>query len=207
MIGVISGYRTGSTTLIQGLTRLFKLNYNTRHTGELDFTHSHYYTPHRTDIIYKFMPGSLPKDSEHWERVHEDWLSKSSLVFSLRHDISAQIKSYALANVTGIWHTHTWADDGVQEYNNANDTNFTDAEDIATDIAMNISLEDLDNYRQQFSQNLTRQNELYQTYGGIVSVLEDRFDRNEEYSLPFRYPEHLLNWHCGFELEDYFTYK
>lgn len=207
MIGVISGYRTGSTTLIEGLSRLFKLKYNAHQTGELDFTHRHYYTPHRTDMIYKFMPGSLPKDSEHWERVHEDWLSKSSLVFSLRHDISAQIKSYALANVTGIWHNNTWGGNGVDSYNLTHDTNFKDSTEVAVDIAMKISVEDLDNYKLQFVQNLNKQYDLYKTYGGIVSVLEDRFNKELQYNLPWRYPEHLLKWHCGFELEDYFTYK
>ena len=37
------------------------------------------------------------------QSIQNDWLSKSTLIFSLRHDISAQIKSYALANATAVW--------------------------------------------------------------------------------------------------------
>ena len=62
--------------------------------------HSHYYTPHRNDIIYKLMPSSIGTDLKGslWQSIQNDWLSKSTLIFSLGHDISAQIKSYALAN-------------------------------------------------------------------------------------------------------------
>ncbi len=208
MIGVISGYRTGSTTLIEGLARLFNLNYSSVSTGELDFSHSHYYTPHRNDIIYKLMPCSMGTELESplWQNIQNDWLSKSTLIFTLRHDISAQIKSYALANASAVWH-QSEADISIQNYNDHHDCHFETIDDINVDIAMNLTEDMLDEYIPHFIQNLQMQKELYETHGGLISLLEDRFEGKLKYKLPLVLPEHLQTWHCGFSLEDYFPYK
>ena len=205
MIGVISGYRTGSTTLIEGLSTLFGLDYNPTHTGELDFAHGHYYSPHRDDMIYKFMPQSARhRESELWESIHEDWLSKSQLIFSLRHDVTAQIKSYYLATITGVWHGEM---NPIQSYNNVHSTDFKTVADVQTDICMKMNRDTLEEFKESFVQNLQMQNEIYEQYGGVISVLERRSRLDyKPYNSPFVLPEQLRTWESGIILKNHFPH-
>lgn len=154
------------------------------------------------------MPCSMGTELESplWQSIQNDWLSKSTLIFTLRHDISAQIKSYALANASAVWHQNE-ADISIQNYNDHHNCHFETIADINVDIAMNLTEDMLDEYIPHFIQNLQMQKELYETHGGLISLLEDRFEEKLKYKLPLVLPKHLQTWHCGFSLEDYFPYK
>ena len=111
------------------------------------------------------MPSSIGTDLKGslWQSIQNDWLSKSTLIFSLRHDISAQIKSYALANATAVWH-QTEAEISIKNYNQQHDCHFGTIVDINIDITM-ITEDVLDDYVPTFIQNLQVQKELYEIHG------------------------------------------
>ena len=219
MIGIIAGYRTGSTTLIHELSITQNLTYEREHTGELDFYTNLFSYPTSINQIYKIMPTDNNLSGETRELFYKHWLDNSSnLFYTVRHDLTAQIKSWALASITHRFHPfelsevpeihirHLDTDSiHVSRYNNANNTEFETIKECQSHINDTFDESFLLTKKDNIISTMQNQYEIYQKYKGTVYWLETRAKtNNKRYPKVFSLPPCYDSWHCGSVGEQYF---
>jgi len=206
MIGVIAGYRTGSSTLVEDLGKTFNLTRTNRHTSELDFLESHYRPPYARQQLYKIMPIRV-KD-ECWNKFCEDWVAPSVCFYTVREDITAQIKSLALAYTTSIFHPdernkdlHTW----TETFNHHRGTDF-EPHQMQDYVDSQITEDVLEYFKPDVIKNLNRQKELFDRFGGKVIPLESRCaDLGiTKYVYPINFPNKLRFWDSNLDIREWF---
>ena len=199
MIGIISGYRTGSTTLIQELSETLGMTYKQEFTGELDFVYNAFSYPEPINQIYKIMPTDNNLRGETRELFYKHWLDNSSnLFYTVRHDLTAQIKSWALANITHGFHPDEKWGEAVDNYNHWNDTKFETIQECQSHIDDTFTESSLLLYRDQIISTMQNQYEIYRKYKGTVCWLEARAKtNNKKYPIVFSLPAEFDSWHCG----------
>ena len=217
MIGIISGYRTGSTTLIQELSTTLNITYKQEFTGELDFVHNAFSYPEPINQIYKIMPTDDNLLGETRDLFYKHWLDNSTkLFYTVRHDITAQIKSWALASKTHTFHplelspfaTGTDLSDEeihITRYNNSNNTEFETIKECQSHINDTFDESLLLTKKDNIISTMQNQYEIYQKYKGTVYWLETRAKtNNKRYPKIFSLPPCYDSWHCGSVGEQYF---
>ena len=156
--------------------------------------------------LYKIMPIRV-KD-ERWHQFCEDWIRPSVCFYSVREDITAQIKSLALAYVTSIFHPndgnkdlHTWT-------NTFNHHRGTDYKPHQMQEFVNNEIDEttLENYKPAIIKNLNRQKELFDRFGGKVITLESRCKDLgvTSYTYPVEFPRHLMHWDSNLDIREWF---
>jgi hypothetical protein len=216
MLGIISGYRTGSTTLIQELSTTLNITYNREFTGELDFVHNEFSYPEPINQIYKIMPTDNNLLGETRDLFYKHWLDNTfKLFYTVRNDITAQIKSWALASKTHRFHPfelsevygrHLDTDSiHVSRYNNANNTEFETIKECQSHINDTFDESFLLTKKDNIISTMQNQYEIYQKYKGTVYWLETRAKtNNKRYPKVFSLPPCYDSWHCGSVGEQYF---
>ena len=197
MIGIISGYRTGSSTLIAELSETLSMTYEHRFTGELDFDTNLFSYPKSINQIYKIMPTNNNLRGETRELFYKHWLDNSSnLFYTVRHDLTAQIKSWALANITSSYHPGPSCH--IDLYNHSNDTKFETIQECQSHIDDTFTESSLLHYRDRIISTMQNQYEIYRKYKGTVCWLEARAKtNNKKYPIVFSLPAEFDSWHCG----------
>lgn len=207
MIGIISGYRTGSSTLIKEFSETLGMTYEHQFTGELDFSNNSFSYPEPRNQIYKIMPTNKNLRGESRELFYKHWLDDSSnLFYTVRHDITAQIKSWALANITHSFHPEPFnhylstISLKIDRYNYCNDTKFETIQECQSHIDDTFTESLLLRYRDEIISTMQNQYEIYRKYKGTVCWLETRArakTNNKKYPIVFSLPDEFDSWHCG----------
>jgi len=209
MIGIISGYRTGSTTLISDLSEALNMTYEEKWTGELDFHNNQFVYPKPINQIYKIIPTNQNLSGNYKELFYKHWLNhSSSLFYTIRNDITTQIKSWALALASGNWHPILNQDPAVKEvynFNNTNDTKFKTIEECQSHIDDTFDETSLLKCTNSVISTMQNQYEMYREYKGTVCWLETRSGygkpraktTNKKYPVLFSLPAEFDSWHCG----------
>lgn len=206
MIGVIAGYRTGSSTLVRDIGDTFNLVRTQRWTSELDFLEQHYRPPFARQQLYKIMPIRV-KD-ERWHQFCEDWIRPSVCFYSVREDITAQIKSLAFAYATSIFHPNEDNKELLTWTNTFNHHRGTDYKPHQMQEFVNNEIDEtaLENYKPAIIKNLNRQKELFERFGGKVITLESRCKDLgvTSYTYPVEFPRHLMHWDSNLDIREWF---
>ena len=203
------------------------MTYKREFTGELDFANNPFSYPEPINQIYKFMPTNNNLDGELRDLFYTHWLGNSSnLFYTVRHDITAQIKSWALASITHRFHPYdpgltnpkgAWqgfGDDArfrtieemnIDKYNRSNNTEFETIKDCQSHIDDTFDESLLLRYTDNIISTMQNQHKMYQEYKGTVCWLENRAEtNNKRYPIVFSLPSYYDSWHCGSVGEQYF---
>jgi|TARA_B100001105_G_C22395312_1_gene446455 hypothetical protein len=212
MIGIISGYRTGSSTLIKELSETLSMTYEEKWTGELDFHNNQFVYPKPINQIYKIMLTNDNLHEDYKELFYKHWLDHSSnLFYTIRNDITAQIKSWALALASGKYHPILNESPtaklkiNVDHFNNTNDTKFETIEECQSHIDDTFDETTLLKCTSLVISTMQNQYEMYRKYKGTVCWLETRAKTtNKKYPVLFSLPAEFDSWHCGSVGQQYF---
>jgi hypothetical protein len=219
MIGIIAGYRTGSTTLIHELSVTQNLTYKREYTGELDFYTNPFSYPAAINQIYKIMPTDDNLSGETRELFYKHWLDNSSnLFYTVRHDLTAQIKSWALASISLLFHPFELSEVRVKHldtdsihvsmYNYAHNTEFETIRECQSHIDSTFTESLLLSCKGEIISTMQNQYEIYRKYKGTVCWLETRektnIKINKKYPMVFSLPAEFASWHCGSVGEQHF---
>ena len=148
---------------------------------------------------------------------YKHWLDNSTkLFYTVRNDITAQIKSWALASKTHRFHPLELSpfapgtdlseeEIHITRYNNSNNTEFETIKECQSHINDTFDESLLLTKKDNIISTMQNQYEIYQKYKGTVYWLETRAKtNNKRYPKVFSLPPCYDSWHCGSVGEQYF---
>jgi len=176
MILVISNYRTGSSTLLQKLSKETGLTYWDKCTGE--WCHGGYRPPVSEIGIYKIMADILRDiDIKTFEKHYIEKADK--IYYTVRKDIRSQINSAIYSFNTNWWHPHD-----------------------KPEIFPVQKMTNIDHYKHRVLDCLFKQRHLYKMFGGEIVYLEDRMDKGKYQKPKLEIPDYDLQITDG---EEFFS--